>query len=291
MTSLLITGGTRGLGLAAAKSSAARGAHVLVAGRSPQAVERVVHEVGGEPVVLDLANLADVARCAEELPHIDAVALNAGVQIVTGATRTTDDFEATFQVNHLAHLLLIDRLLARPTPPRRVVFTGSGTHDPARRSGMPAPLEGNVASWARAGDGDEPPATAGRRRYTTSKLLNTATAAALARERPEVHVTCFDPGLMLGTGLSRQYPPMARRLTTWLTPILALAPFASTPQRSGAALSRLLLDEPSPAESGAYLDYRLHTLPASAQARDQIFQDTSLHDSRQLLTPWASHQS
>jgi len=56
MTSLLITGGTRGLGLAAAKSSAARGAHVLVAGRSPQAVERVAHEVGGEPVVLDLEN-------------------------------------------------------------------------------------------------------------------------------------------------------------------------------------------------------------------------------------------
>jgi len=183
------------------------------------------------------------------------------------------------------------QLLARPIPPRRVVFTGSGTHDPARRSGMPAPLEGNVASWARAGDGDEPPATAGRRRYTTSKLLNTATAAALARERPDVHVTCFDPGLMLGTGLSRQYPPMARRLTTWLAPVLALAPFASTPQRSGAALSRLLLEEPSPAESGAYLDYRLHTLPASTQARDQTFQDTSLHDSRQLLTPWASHQS
>ncbi len=48
MTSLLITGGTRGLGLAAAKSSAARGAHVLVAGRSPQAVERVAHVVGGQ---------------------------------------------------------------------------------------------------------------------------------------------------------------------------------------------------------------------------------------------------
>jgi len=290
MTSILITGGTRGLGLATAQRSAARGAHVLLAGRSPEAVRRVAHEVGGAPVVLDLENLAEVARCADELPHVDVVALNAGLQIVTGATRTTDGFEVTFQVNHLAQLLLIDRLLACPSPPSRVVFTGSGTHDPARRSGMPAPLGGKVEAWARAGDGDEPPATAGRRRYTTSKLLNTATAAALARERPDVHITCFDPGLMLGTGLSRQYPPIARRLTTFLAPLLALAPVASTPQRSGAALSRLLCDEPPPAESGAYLDYRLHTLTASTQARDHTFQDTALHDSRQLLTPWSSPQ-
>lgn len=234
--------------------------------------------------MLDLERLADVRAVAEALPAVDAVALNAGLQVVTGATRTPDGFETTFQVNHLAQLLLLDTLLGRPEPPTRVVLTGSGTHDPSRRTGMPAPLDGYVGAWARADDGDEAPGVAGRRRYTTSKLLNAATAAALARERPDVHVTCFDPGLMLGTGLSRQYPAAARRVTTLLAPALAMVlPFASTPQSSGRALARLLLEVPAPAASGAYVDHRLHTLPASARARDAGFQAEELRDSRALL--------
>jgi NAD(P)-dependent dehydrogenase (short-subunit alcohol dehydrogenase family) len=279
-----ITGATRGLGLAAAHAAAARGARVLVAGRSPETVRATATAVGGEPIVLDLERLADVQAVAEALPAVDAVALNAGLQVVTGASRTPDGFETTFQVNHLAHLLLLDALLARAESPARVVLTGSGTHDPSRRAGMPAPLEGDVGTWARAEDGDEAPAVAGRRRYTTSKLLNAATAAGLARERPDVHVTCFDPGLMLGTGLSRQYPPAARWLTTLLAPALGtLLPFASTPQSSGRALARLLLEVPAPAASGAYVDHRLHTRPASQRARDAGFQAEVLRDSRALL--------
>jgi NAD(P)-dependent dehydrogenase (short-subunit alcohol dehydrogenase family) len=284
MTNLLITGATRGLGLAAAHAAAARGAHVLVAGRSPEAVRATATAVGGEPIVLDLERLPDVQAVAEALPAVEAVALNAGVQVVTGASRTPDGFETTFQVNHLAHLLLLDALLARSEPPARVVLVGSGTHDPSRRTGMPAPLEGDVGTWARADDGEEAPGVAGRRRYTTSKLLNAATAAALAREHPTVHVTCFDPGLMLGTGLSRQYPAVVRRLTTVLAPALGmLLPFASTPESSGRALARLLLEVPAPAASGAYVDHRLRTLPASERARDAGFQAEELRDSRALL--------
>lgn len=284
MTTVLITGATRGLGLAAAHAVAARGAHVLVAGRNPETVKATAAAVGGEPVVLNLERLADVRAVAETLPALDAVALNAGVQVVSGATRSPDGFETTFQVNHLAQFLLLDILLAQLQPPARVVLTGSSTHDPSRRSGMPAPLDGGVGEWAYAEDGDEAAGAAGRRRYTTSKLLNAATAAALARERPGVHFTCLDPGLMLGSGLFRQYPPLVRRVTTALAPALGvLLPTASTPQRSGRALARLLLDDPPPAASGAYVDHRLHTLPASRRARDADFQTTVLGDSRALL--------
>lgn len=285
MTSVLITGATRGLGLAAARAAAARGARVLVAGRSPEAVVATARELGGEPVVVDLERLSDVRAVALALPAVDAVALNAGLQVVTGATHTPDGYETTFQVNHLAQLLLLDVLLARAQPPSRVVLTGSGTHDDSRRTGMPPPLEGDVAAFAHAQDGQQAPGVAGRQRYTTSKLLNAATAAALARERPDIHITCLDPGLMLGTGLSRQYSAVARRLTTALAPALAAAlPFASTPTASGLALARLLLDNPAPAETGAYVDHRLRTVPASARARDRHFQDEVLRDSRALLT-------
>lgn len=59
--------------------------------------------------------------------------------------------------------------------------------------------------------------------------------------------------------------------------------FASTPERSGQALARLLLDEPPPAASGAYVDHRLRTRPASGQARDPGFQDQVLRGSRALI--------
>ncbi|MGI8760944.1 MAG: SDR family NAD(P)-dependent oxidoreductase [Jatrophihabitantaceae bacterium] len=285
MTTVLITGATRGLGLAAARFAAARGARVLVVGRSTKAVTATAREVGGEPIVLDLEDLADVRAVAQALPAVDAVALNAGLQVVTGATNTADGFETTFQVNHLAQFLLLELLLARSQPPTRVVLTGSGTHDDTQRTGMPAPLGGDVHDWAHAGDGHEAPGVAGRRRYTTSKLLNAATAAAFAHERPEVHFTCLDPGLMLGTGLSRQYPAAARRLTTLLAPALgAVLPFASTPKTSGKALARLLLDNPPPATTGAYVDYRLRTVPASPKAQDPAFQAEVLRESRALLT-------
>ncbi len=284
VATVLITGATGGLGLAAAHAAAARGAHVLVSGRSPDAVREVAAAVGGDPIVLDLERLADVQAVAEALPAVETVALNAGLQVITGASSTPDGFETTFQVNHLAQLLLLDVLLLRSEPPTRVVLTGSGTHDPSRRTGMPAPLEGEVDTWARADDGDERVGVAGRRRYTTSKLLNAATAAALAQERPDIHVTCFDPGLMLDTGLSRQYPAAVRRLTTLLAPALAtLLPFASTAKASGHALARLLLEVPPPAPSGAYVDHRLRTVPASQRARDKGFQAGVLHDSRALL--------
>lgn len=293
MTTILITGATRGLGLATARAVAERGGHVLVAGRSPAAVHATARSVGGEPVLLDLTRLDEVADRAAELPPLDAVALNAGLQVVTGPSRTPDGLETTFQVNHLAQLLLLDQLLQRPEPPRRVVLTGSGTHDPDRWTGMPAPLPGGIDDWAHAEGDDDDPGTAGRRRYTTSKLLNAATAAGLARERPDVHVTCFDPGLMLGTGLSRQYPPVLRRLTTALAPAVAVVAgsFASTPERSGRTLARLLLDEPAPAASGAYVDHRLRTRPASEQARDPGFQDEVLRDSRALIAATASRRA
>ena len=292
MTTVLITGATRGLGLAAAHAAAAGGAHVLVEGRSPEAVRATAAAIGGEPVVLDLERLEDLRAAAAAPPSVDAVALNAGVQVVTGASRTPDGFETTFQVNHLAQLHLIDALLARSQPPTRIVLTGSGTHDPSRHTGMPAPLDGAIDDWARAGDEGEASGTAGRRRYTTSKLLNAATAAALARERPDLHVTCFDPGLMLGTGLSRQYPASVRRLTTFLAPALArVVPFASTPQASGRALARLLLEVPPPAASGAYVDHRLRTVPASRRARDAAFQTRVLVDSRALLALDAAEEA
>src|ERR1700754_514324 len=133
---VLITGATRGLGLATARAVRARGGDVLVAGPDRERTERAAAEVGGEPVVLDLTSLAGTREVAAGLPALAAISCNAGVQLPSKAARLTPDgFEQTFQINFLAHLALVDALPAVP----RIVFIGSATHHPAAEIGGAAP--------------------------------------------------------------------------------------------------------------------------------------------------------
>ena len=284
MSTVLITGAGRGLGLAAAREATRRGARVLLAGRSLERMRPIATTVGGEAVAIDMASLSSVREAASSLPLLDALACNAGVQFPGPRRMTADGFEETFEVNHLAHLALIDALIARGDGgPRRIVLIGSATHDPTVRHGMPAPFDGPVPEIAAGGPAGHDTPADGRRRYTTSKLLVTASTAALARELPDRWIACLDPGLMPGTGLARDYTAVQRLLWSTVARALVALPFASTPQRSGHTLARLLLDDPAPVSSGAVVDHRLRPAAVSHRAADRTFAAQLLRDSRDLL--------
>lgn len=156
------------------------GAHVIVAGRDQRAVHTLADEVGGTPVLLDLSSLASVEAALRTLGRVDVAVSNAAIQSLKPRKTTQDGFEATFQVNHLAPFALLDGLLARTSPPTRVITVGSSTHDGSSRTGMPSPIIGDLAVMANGGPDDD---QAGRRRYATSKLLTTATATAFGLAR------------------------------------------------------------------------------------------------------------
>jgi NAD(P)-dependent dehydrogenase (short-subunit alcohol dehydrogenase family) len=264
--------------------AADRGVHVLCAGRDRDRIASTAREVAGGPVLLDLADLSSVRAAAADLPHVDAVVCNAGLQVLRGTTTTRDGFETTFQVNHLAHLALVDALLGRSAPPSTVVMIGSATHDPAIRTGTPDPVEDDdLDLLSRSGRQTESPRTAGMRRYVTSKLLIAATAAALARQHPGVHVTCFDPGMMPGTGLARDHAAPVRAVWSTALKGLRVLPFASSPAASARALAGLICKDPPLPPSGSYVNHRLQVVPASARARDVDYQDSVLRRSRRLL--------
>jgi 3-oxoacyl-[acyl-carrier protein] reductase len=61
----LVTGGTRGIGLAIARSLAAEGARVAVAARTQADVERVADELGGIPIAADLTTEAGCTQAME----------------------------------------------------------------------------------------------------------------------------------------------------------------------------------------------------------------------------------
>ena len=64
--SILITGCSTGIGLAAARTLKARGWRVLATARKPADIERLVREDGLETIPCELGDPASVAACAEE---------------------------------------------------------------------------------------------------------------------------------------------------------------------------------------------------------------------------------
>ncbi|EMY35372.1 D-beta-hydroxybutyrate dehydrogenase BdhA [Arthrobacter crystallopoietes BAB-32] len=81
----LITGGAGGIGLAAGRSFAARGAHVVVADLDRDGAEAAAAELGGSAWVVDLLDPEAVTdeRLAEALDGVDILVNNAGIQRVS----------------------------------------------------------------------------------------------------------------------------------------------------------------------------------------------------------------
>ncbi|MEU9144118.1 oxidoreductase [Streptomyces sp. NPDC048349] len=131
----VVTGANSGIGQVTAQALARRGAHVVLACRSPQrgqaALDRLLAHVPGahaEVRLLDLAELASVRAFADGWDHgrLDLLVNNAGVAMVPFA-RTADGFESQFGINHLGTFaltgLMLPHLLASPDP--RVVTVSS----------------------------------------------------------------------------------------------------------------------------------------------------------------------
>lgn len=262
---VLITGGTGSLGFQTAKAILAMndGWDVLITGRSAAAAEDAAVRLGSSAtgLPLDLSSLEEVRRFARDLPSPHAVVCNAGIQTVSGTVLTKDGIEQTFGVNHLAHFLLVQELLPRMATPGRVVFVASDTHDPSKHTGMPAPVYTDARSLAYpTGNQTANPRVTGQRRYTTSKLCNVLTAYEFARRVPanKVTVNAFDPGLMPGTGLARDYHGLQAFAWRYVLPALTAVPGLNihTPRQSGIALARLVLDPNLAGITGRYFSGR-----------------------------------
>lgn len=112
--SILITGGSSGVGRATALRLAAAGARVLIVARDPQKLESVRAEIasrGGE-VHTYSCDITDgescervLARILAEHPHVDILINNAGRSIRRGIDRTYDrfhDYERVMRLNYFA---------------------------------------------------------------------------------------------------------------------------------------------------------------------------------------------
>ncbi|MEU8838088.1 oxidoreductase [Streptomyces roseus] len=137
----VVTGANSGIGYAAARELARRGADVVLACRSAArgraAVVRLRAEVPGAKadfLPLDLADLASVREFAhvhgQRRRSLDLLVNNAGVMALPYG-KTADGFETQFGVNHLGHFALTGLLLPQllsAAPGARIVTVSSGFH-------------------------------------------------------------------------------------------------------------------------------------------------------------------
>jgi retinol dehydrogenase-12 len=201
----LVTGGTEGIGKAAALEFARQGAKLVLIGRNPEKTDRVARELEkagkGEPVETihaDLSKVSEMRAAAKKFlathDRLDVLVNNAGA-VFFDHQLSSDGYEMTFALNHLAYFVLTRELLdvLGKTPGARVISTSSGAHASGKID-----LE-NIAK--------RPKGKAGFGAYCDSKLANILFTRELSARLADkgVAVSCFHPGFVqTGFGKNNQ---------------------------------------------------------------------------------------
>ncbi|MFD6287503.1 SDR family NAD(P)-dependent oxidoreductase [Streptomyces sp. NPDC060205] len=290
MTSILITGGHSGIGLAAARVLAAQHTDLVLAGRSVERMRPVAdelrarHDVSVTMLTLDTSSLTSVRTAATqmrtmvdsgEVTGLDALVCNAGGRFDGDVSYSPDGYETTFATNCLGHFLLVQLLFPMLTGKGRVVYTASGTHDPDTTDGrlVGRSVEPDAIALATAGKDGAKPLPAGKR-YTTSKLCTVMYAYELNRRlrkaNSPVSSIVFDPGAVPETGFLHGMPkPVQWASNTaamkWV--MRRIGATTSDAEFSGASLAALAADPDHANVSGTYFQAHDRTLSPVRSAR------------------------
>ena len=315
MATVLMTGGHAGLGLEGARTLAKRfGCNLILAGRNPERVERAAEQLRTETGVrvevleMDLNSIASVrlgtTRCkamleadASNRGELQSIVCNAGAQFRGPVSYSADGYEETFAGNCLGHFLLANLLLDSVTTGGRIIWTASGTHDPASMGGktVGAAVEPDAKALVREGKNCKP--ISGGRRYATSKLCTILYAyemdRRLRRAGTSVVSIAYDPGFIPDTGMGRMAPSIfrtsaAKFILRKIGLTMGQMPF------SGEALGMLAADPAFASGSGKYFhskDGVLSEAKSSAVSYDERKAAKLWSDSAELMHLGASERS
>ncbi|KAM7498731.1 hypothetical protein LguiA_023145 [Lonicera macranthoides] len=293
--SVIVTGASSGLGLAAAKALAETGKwHVIMACRDFLKAERAAKAVGMPKenytiMHLDLASLDSVRQFVDNFRRsgrpLDVLVNNAAVYLPTAKepTFTADGFELSVGTNHLGHFLLSNLLLEdlkqSDYPSKRLIIVGSIT-------GNTNTLAGNVPPKASLGDmrglagglnGLNSSAMIdggkfdGAKAYKDSKVCNMLTMQEFHHRYHEdtgITFASLYPGCIATTGLFREHIPLFRALFPPFQKYVTKG-FVSEDE-SGKRLAQVVSD-PSLTKSGVYWSWNKD----SASFENQLSKEAS----------------
>lgn len=273
---VLITGGTNGIGLETARGLAQQGAQVIITGRNPEKTASVIddlrrstHNDAIHSLLGDLSLMADTRRLADEFTarysRLDVLINNAG-GVFQRRVVTSEGLEYTFALNHMSYYLLSRLLL--PTliagAPARIINVSSGAHFLARGVDFDN-LQRERGLYIGFG------------RYNESKLMNVLFTLALARrvDPAQVTVHAVHPGLVAsGFGWNGLGPiSLATALSARL--------FGRTPVEGAQTGLYVATSAEGGTTTGAYWDTS-RIVPPSAAATDPAAQERLWTISAQL---------
>jgi len=115
---VLITGASRGIGEALARTFAGAGATVALAARSERAIKELADDLGGEAFPVDLCDaeqtLGLIDRVENEAGPVDALINNAGFEMCSAFTaQTPAEIDATYRLNLVAPVQLCRQVVPR----------------------------------------------------------------------------------------------------------------------------------------------------------------------------------
>lgn len=255
---MLLTGGTSGIGRAAAERLAGAGVHVVLLCRDRgrgEAVRREIAGATGNPrvnlVPADLSSQREIRAAAAEIleryERLNVLIHNAAV--LPRERRVSEDgLELQFAVNHLAPFLLTELLLERlrESAPSRIVVVSSEAHREGRIDFRD--LQGEH-SYHRL------------RAYRQSKLANLLFVRELSRRLQGTGITVngVHPGVV-NTGLLFSGWRIAR----------LIKPFLRTPAEGAEELVYLALSPEVAGVSGCYFVNRRPREPSSRATDPEV---------------------
>lgn len=205
MKTILITGASRGLGLAAARQLASAGHRVLLTARTLDKARAAAQEIGAVPLAMDVADDASVAAAAREVAErfgvLDTLVNNAAILLdgeIGVLDLSLDDFLATLAANTVAPVRTAQAFvpLLRKSDDPRIVNVSSG----AGQLG-----DGEPATWAAG--------------YSASKSALNMITQQLASALPDFAVNSVSPGwcrTAMGGGGAPRSPEKGADGIAWL---------------------------------------------------------------------------
>jgi NAD(P)-dependent dehydrogenase (short-subunit alcohol dehydrogenase family) len=256
---VVITGGSSGIGQIAGEKLAAMGARIVLVARDHARGEAALtrlRAIAKGPAhrvyYADLSHLAEMKQVGHEIaaeePRIDVLINNAGA-IFTRRQVSKDGLEMTFATNHLSYFVLTQLLRERLTAsaPARVVNTASHAHKGAKLDFADLQMERSYSGF---------------RAYGRSKLCNILFTRELARGLAGTGVTAnsLHPGFV-NTRFGDQNEGFGSHVLGFLKR------FALTPEKGAETLVYLASSDVPAVVSGAYF-YKCRVTPPSKEAQD-----------------------